>query len=508
MVKTWSAFISFFIGVSLLLIAFIVLIVAPEYNDFILGVALTGILGLSVFALIVRKKLVEVITSSFFKKLSNNLITIILVGCIFSLLNYVIYKNDLTFDFTKNKIHTLSEQSLNAMKLIAPNETLILRLFAKRGEWPRYQNLLKLYKNQKRDQVDLRFIDVEKEPALTELYKVQESGTLVVEYKKNKFSTLAVDELAVTNILLKILNPRKTTLYYTVGHNEISFMDKNLLGANYLREKILSSNYLLKPLELQNGIPQDCNAILIMNPQIEFLEVEIQNLTKYLENGGGLIFALSPQFNGLVTNNLLEFIKGLGLTFNNALVLDRLATQQGSQPSIPVVQSYNLEHPVTKKMESRTLVPVSGFFSFNESNQFSWDILIKSTPFPASWGEVNFDEVKTGQAVFNEDADFKGPLNIMVAGANESSRVIGYSSSQFIANQFQGQTPNFNLFLNSLNWVVKDDALISLDRPKLSGEIVYISDIHASIVFYFSVLFFPFIFFAAGIFAYRRKIRM
>ena len=245
-----------------------------------------------------------------------------------------------------------------------------------------------------------------------------------------------------------------------------------------------------------------------MNPQIEFLEQEIKNLKGYLAKGGALVFLISPQFNGLLIDNFLTFIRELGVTFNNALILDRLASKQGSQPSIPVVQSYNLEHPVTKKMENRTLFPVSGFFSFNENKKFSWDILIKSTPFPASWGEVNFDEVKEGKANFNEQTDYKGPLNIMVAGSNEESRVIGISSSQFIANQFQGQTPNFNLFLNALNWVVKDEALISLDRPKLSGEIVYISDIQASLVFYFSVLFFPFVFFIAGIFVYRRKLRL
>lgn len=508
MVKQWGAILSIFAGISFIMIASIMLIVAPEYQQFIYAVLGVGVLSLVIFIIILRREMKSFIQSNFFRQLVNSFLTIFLVGCIFSLLNFIVYKKDLTLDFTKNKIHTLSHQSLEALKLIEPGEKIIFRLFSKRDEWGRYRELLKLYKARKRDEIDLRFVDVETEPALTELYKIKESGTLVVEYKKTKFSTIAKDELAVTNILLKILNPKKTTLYYTVGHNEISFMDKNLLGANYLREKILSSNYLLKPLELQNGVPKDCNGIIIMNPQIEFLEQEIKNLKGYLAKGGALVFLISPQFNGLLIDNFLTFIRELGVTFNNALILDRLASKQGSQPSIPVVQSYNLEHPVTKKMENRTLFPVSGFFSFNENKKFSWDILIKSTPFPASWGEVNFDEVKEGKANFNEQTDYKGPLNIMVAGSNEESRVIGISSSQFIANQFQGQTPNFNLFLNALNWVVKDEALISLDRPKLSGEIVYISDIQASLVFYFSVLFFPFVFFIAGIFVYRRKLRL
>ena len=497
-----------FIALSLIIVAILIGIVAIEYKVFMWG-CLAG--GLSLGALLLlwwRKTVVVILRSNIFKQASQSLVTVFLCVCIMGILNFLIVKNDLTLDFTKNKIHSLSSQSRDALELIQPKEVLTMKLFAQRSDWERFGSLLRLYKNYKRDQIELQFIDVEREPALSELYNVKESGTLVLEFKGQKFNTVAKDELTVTNLLLKILSPHKITLYYTVGHNEVSFTDKNLLGADYLRDKILSSNFQLKALELHKGIPKDCSGILIMNPQIDFLKSEISKLQAYLKNGGGLLFALSPQFNGLLTKNLLGFAQRLGLTFNNALILDRLASRQGSQPSIPVIQSYNLEHPITKKMETRTFFPVSGFFSFNESNLFSWDILIKSAPFPATWGEVSFEEVKAGKAIYNESSDYKGPLNLMVAGNNDKSRVVGISSSQFVANQFQGQTPNFNLFLNALSWVVREESLISLDRPQLSGELVYISDIHASLIFYVAVVFFPFVFFVIGIIFYRKRLRL
>lgn len=495
-------------ALSLLAVALIMGVVAPEFPQVIWGTLGGGVFLLIVLAMWWKETILQVSKTSFFKRLTQNALNYVLILGILGLVNFLVYKNDLTLDFTKNKIHSLSDQSERALKMIKGEDKLILKLFAQKDKWPQYHSLLKLYQAVARNKLDLTYIDTNREPALSELYGVKQDGTLVLEYKGKKQTAVATDELAVTNALLKILNPKKRVLYYTVGHNEMSLFDKNLVGGDYLREKILKANFELKALELQNGIPADCNGVLILNPQIEFIESEIKQLDTYLRKGGSLLFSLAPQFNGLMTKNFLKLLYDYGVTYNNALILDRLATQQGSQPSIPVINSYNLDHEITKKQTERTLFPLSGFFSFNESKVFSWTILVKSTPFPASWGEVSFDEVKTGRATYNEATDFKGPLNIMIAGENKSSRIIGFSSASFISNQFQGQTPNYNLFLNSLSWMIKDEALISLDRPKLAGDLVYVSDMQASVVFYFSVLFFPFIFFIIGIIRYRKKLSM
>ena len=119
---------------------------------------------------------------------------------------------------------------------------------------------------------------------------------------------------------------------------------------------------------------------------------------------------------------------------------------------------------------------------------------------------MNFDEVKLGKAAYNEGLDYEGPLNIIVAGEDKrDSRVLISASTSFISNQFKGQTNNFNLFLNSLSWLARDEALMSLNRPSLKGNIIYVSDIHLSFVFYLVICVVPFIYFGLGIYFYRKK---
>lgn len=493
-----------FISISLLFVSIAMFIVAPEFGQFNFGLVSLTLIG--TLALILRNRIALklFVKTKLFKSIIINIINMTLMISILAIINFLVVKNDYYIDFTTNKLHTLSDQSKDALKLLS-NDKIKVSLFAKRGTWNRYLNLLNLYRNENKS-VELDVFDVEKEVALVNLYKVNENGTIVIEYKNKTYKTIATNELAVTNLLLKILNPIKKKVYYSVGHNELALNDKNPIGGNFLKEKILNSNLDLSPLELHRGIPSDATGVMILNPQIEFLPIEIQNLKKYIINGGSLLTTLSPQFNGVMIKNYLSFLSEFGVNYNNALILDRLAVQQGSQASIPVVNSYDTTHKITENITDRTLFPVSGVISLVKNDVFKWKSLAKSTPFPGSWGEVNFEEIKSGKAKYNELIDFKGPLNIFVAGESKKSRILVYGSSNFISNQFQGQSNNFNLFLNSLSWMLRDESLMSLNRPKLEGNLIYISEIQTSLIFYFTVLFFPFLFFAVGIFAYQKKL--
>jgi ABC-type uncharacterized transport system involved in gliding motility auxiliary subunit len=492
-----------FINLGLYASGLAMFIVAPEFSNFIFS-----ILGFSFFITLCllawkRKSLITLIKRKSFQLAFNNLLNIFLMMCILGVINYLIYKNDYYIDLTQNKLHSLSNQSKDAIKLLA-NHDLKLNLYAKRGTWAKYISLLKLYESSSKN-IKLEMFDVDKEVTLVSINNVTENGTLVVEYLGKTYKTIAKNELAVTNLLLKILSPNKKRLYYSVGHNEMSLNDKNAVGGNFLKEKILNSNYELYPLELQKGVPADASGVLVLNPQIEFLKIEIDNLRTYLKKGGSLLTTLSPHFNGVMVKNYLDLLIEYGINFKNILILDRLAAQQGSQASIPVVNSYPI-HKITKGMTDRTLFPVSGSLEMNDNTNIKWSALAKSTPFPGSWGEVSFEEVKQGRAAYNEGIDFQGPLNIVAAGEGPKTRILVFSSANFVANQFQGQSNNFNFFINSISWLVREEALMSLNRPQLEGNLIYISDTHLTLIFYFAIVFCPFFFFALGIFMFRKKL--
>jgi ABC-type uncharacterized transport system involved in gliding motility auxiliary subunit len=477
-------------------------IVAAEFVQFNVVTLVVAVLLSTVLGLLNRVVIATNLKTRLYKNIFTNLITIFLVFCIYGIINFLVSKNDIKFDLTREQIHSLSGQSLKIVDSLKTDK-LKFTLFAKRNDWPRFLNLLDMYAAANSN-IDIKAIDVDKDPALVKINKIKENGTLLVEYKGSLFRSKIEDELSVTKLLMTILRPSKQILYSIVGHNEMSFDDVKPSGLSVLREKIINSNFILKSLEIGQVIPKDAGAILIMNPRISFLEQEINLIKNYLGKGGKLLLTMSPDFSGNRLKHLNTLLESLGVEFKNAIILDRLSPGLGGQASIPIVSKYPEDHLVTKGFSGRTLFPVSAFYKIINSTNYKWTPLAQSTAFPATWGETSFEEVQSGKAQFSKN-DFKGPMNISLAGENGEGRVILFSSASFISNQFQGQTNNFNLFLNSLAWVVNEKTLFSLDRPKLEGNLIYISDIHFTFVFYFAILLFPFIFFVLAIISYRRK---
>ena len=496
--KPWLALIPF-IFFSLW---FSIWVTLSEFQVLMFSLLFAFLISSIAYVWLFMDEIIKFVLSKRFSHLMGHLFHYVLIVFIIIVINLFIVKNDYYLDLTMNKLHSLSTQSLNALKLLSGRKVKF-ELFASRSSWGRYHNLLKLYKHANPD-IDLTFYDIDKELSKVGLYKITEEGTLVISEGGKIWKGQATNELQVTSLLMKAFNPQKKKVYYTVGHNETSLNDKNKIGADFLREKIQNSNIETSSIELHKGIPKDTAALLILNPQIEFLDIELKYLKEYLVNGGSLILTMAPQFTGIVNENYTQLLENIGLKFNNIIILDRLSEQLGAQASIPIVNKFE-PHKITEQFQERALFPLSASWTTSDGI-FKWKTLAKSTPFPGSWGESNFEEIKLGKASYSENRDLKGPMPIMVIGQNDKSRIVAFSSNSFITNQFQGQTNNFNLFLNALSWAIGDENLITLDRPELKGNIVYLSQMQADLIFYFVVLIYPFLFFGVAIYMYRRQL--
>lgn len=463
-----------------------------------------------VFSLLVlflkRSALKTFSKSKLFKSLLREALTFILVLSILGITNYIVFKNNYSFDFTKNKIHSLSGQTQKVMDKLGKTP-LEFVLYAKRSDWERYLKLLNMFKKISPN-INIRVIDVDTEPALVAMNKISENGTLIINFKDKEYRTLVKDELALTNMLLKIVSPQNITLYFSTGHNESALDDEGQEGMSYLAQVLENSNFKMKLHDLSNKIPKDASALLVLKPQVSFSPLELEHVKKYINSGGSLLMTLAPRFDQIELKNLNKFLSSYGAMPINSIVLDRLSASQGGQASVPMINTYPEDNPITNGFQGRTLFPVTSFFKTSPNSEFSWKSLVSSLNFPATWGESDFSEVKSGKATYNEGVDEKGPLDLAIVGTSNSSgaKIILFGSTSFISNQFQGQANNFNLFLNSMSWAVDEKSILSLDRPELSGNLIYISAIHFTLIFYFVILFFPFVFFGIGIYFYRRKL--
>lgn len=505
--KNWLFPLWVIIDVLVFLCAVALWIAAPEYKT--LNICLT-LFAFSLGGLLVFYRHQEIrlfMKSAYFKKASHHGINALLVISILALLNYLGNKNYREFDLTTEKRNSLTDQTKKVLDMVkAP---LKMTVFSRREEWQSILNILKLYEAQNL-KIELEAIDTDLRPDLVKQKNITQNGTVIITYKGKESMFNITDELSVTNALLKILRHEKISLYMVTGHQELSCLDQNPEGVYQICERLKAQNYEIKNLDLTQTkeVPKDATAVFVMGPTSAFLPSEIAQLEVYLKQGGSMFLALAPAFKPELYSNLLKLAAPFGLTLGNDLVVDRLSTVQGAEATIPIVNKYDEEHPITLGFTQRTIFPLSSSVQLLTGND-SAQLLAMTSSFPGSWAETDLAGVTKGRAEFNENKDLKGPVGLMGIGesteSTKISRFVLLGSSSFLVNAHQAQSGNTTLFLNSTSWMVNDEGIISFNRPGIEEYPVILSAQHLQMIFVISILLVPIIFFGSAIFVYRRR---
>jgi ABC-type uncharacterized transport system involved in gliding motility auxiliary subunit len=491
------------------LISFAVLslwITAPEFKTLNIGLSVFA-LALALLLIMIRfKEIKSIITSNYFKKILYHGINIFLTLSILGVINYLGNKNFKEYDLTSQKRNSLTDQSRKVIQMV--KSPLKITVFALREEWDSMLNLVKLYKAQN-NLITIEAIDTDVRPEIVKSKNITQNGTVIIEYNGQETPFLLVDELSVTNALLKSLRTEKVILYFTTGHQELSCSETSQEGISGLCEKLKSQSYEIRTLDLTKmmSVPSDATAVVVLGPISGFLQQEAEILNKYVQKGGSLFLALAPAFKTKLYDNLIEIVKPYGLDLGKDIVIDRLSTIQGAEATIPIVSKYETQHPITEGFNQRTVFPLSSSVK-SVPGKDTATILAYTSSYPGSWAETDLKAVTQGKARYEEKKDSKGPIGLIGAaeGTGEStSRIILLGSSSFLVNAYQTTSGNMTLFLNSLSWLVNDEDIISFNRPGIEESPVILSAKHLQMIFVISILLVPIIFFGTAIFIYRRR---
>jgi ABC-type uncharacterized transport system involved in gliding motility auxiliary subunit len=504
--RNWLFPLWIIIDVLLFLAVVSLWIAAPEFRTLNLSLTVFA-LALAFLLLLLRFEEVKVfVRSRYFEKILYHGINILLLFSIFGMINYLGNKNFKDFDFTKEKRNSLSDQTRKVIDQI--RDPLKMTLFAKREEWASILNLLKLYQSGN-NKVQIEAIDTDVRPDLVKANNITQNGTVVINYKEKESSFLISDELSVTNAMLKIMREENVVLYFISGHQELSCKETSPEGVSELCRRLSAQNYEVKDLDLSKvvRVPRDATAVFVLGPISGFLKQEVEILKEYVDEGGRLFLALAPAFKSELYDNLIAIVRPYGLDLGKDVVIDRLSTVQGAEATIPIVDRYEVNHPITKGFNLRTVFPLSSSVKLLSGKDMA-QILAFTSDYPGSWAETDLKAITQGKAQFDDKKDQKGPIGLygIAEGTGQStSRIVLLGSSSFLINAYQTQSGNMTLFLNSVSWMVNDEGIISFNRPGLEEFPVILSAQHLQMIFVVSILIVPIVFFGAAIFIYRRR---
>jgi len=389
-------------------------------------------------------------------------------------LNYIAVKKPKNWDFTKNKIYTLSDQTDGVLKGLK-DEVRVVAFFApNEPEFNELDQRLRQYR-QRTDKLKVEMLDPSKHVKEVKDFNISQGGPRVIVKSGSKESRAKdVSEEALTNAISEVTRGASKKIYFSKGHGEHAIGDATERGMKLWVDGLKSEGYQIGEIELAatKEMPADAQALVVAGPVASLTEGEAKLVQDWVDKGGKLIAMVDPG----VHSGLEKTFAAWGFKLGEDEVIDT----ESQQPEFAIAQEY-AEHPITNPRSSSfslaCIFPLARSVQKAKDSPPGWVVTELARTGPRSWGET--DPIDKGTVEYTPGKDLKGPVPLAVAaihgtGANEA-RVVAIGNSNFAANGFYQLRGNRDFALNAASWVAREEAKISIRPRTRSGNHLFLT---------------------------------
>lgn len=510
-----SRFASFYgvVGVILLLFAGIAYFITRDVSSYVLAHTIIGTFAVIAFLALAKGSL-----STFFGErstkygLSAALYALLFFAILF-FINFLSARHHHRFDLTESGVYSLSPQTLGIIQRL--DKPLTINAFVEAGSDPQLRELLDSYHDAS-DKVTFAIIDPDKQPDLAEKYQIATIPAVHLQYgdRSNVVNKLSEEEL--TNGIIRVTRAEKKTIYFLEGHGEPSIDDlQDPKGYGQIKTSLDNESYEVKKLVLSEGaaIPDDANLVIVAGAERSLLPHEIQAIDAYLkrDKGGHVLFLLNPR----ATPELATYLKDWGVQVGNDVIVDeQIQLLKGRTFTLtPFVTTYGA-HPITEELSRRgtsalTAYGISRSTEPQQDGKKGLTSVSLAKTGPNSWAETDMESVFQKQTARLDEQDRRGPISLAVAVTanlkdlgldhDGTSRLAVFGNAVFANNQFIGQYFNRDFIMNTVNWLVGEEGLISVRSRTMRASRVQFTAQQGTLIFYLSVLIMPELLLIAGL---------
>ena len=461
----------------------------------------------------------------------NSLVMSVLFLAIVVIVNMIVFKYDWKKDLTKNKLHTLSEQSVKVVKGLESEVRLLA--FISPMQQPAFEQAFEKYTYYSQ-KLKPQYVDVDRDPVLVNKYEIKRLGTIVVE---SDTRTARVDNLSgpedpkleekLTNAIIQVAKGTKKKVYFLSGHGERLPSDTSENGYSKMKESLTSSRYNVDELVLldKESIPADAEILIIPAPRTDYLPHELNLLEGYLNKGGKVLVLLEPDSTGTIQPLLAKY--GVNWTpGKTVLEFNVLQRMSQSNPLTPLVTDYDKTHEITSEMAQPTIFSVTTPIekTTNAPEGTSVSSLFKTSAQSFVIALNALEQLKGKKVNIAEKAERPGPVDLAVAvsgkvksdaavDANKDAtkeeadakkeptdyRLVVVGDADFAGNSLRTKGLNSDLFQNMLSWLSEEEDLIAVRARPSDESKLEITEARFRWINLISIMLAPLISFLAGV---------
>ncbi|MFB0846213.1 GldG family protein [Paenibacillus oleatilyticus] len=420
----------------------------------------------------------------------------------------------LQVDLTQNKKFTLSDQTTQTLKALDKDVHIISLTSDQTDPYIKRQvvDLVQEYKK-RNGKITFDEYDMIKQPAIAKQYEVDPSGTLVVESGTQKKTIYYYDmflpgqqqgqykfsgEEKLTQALVNLNSKEKSKVYFLSGHNEIP-----LSSMNMWKSGLEGENYEVKDLNLlrEGKIPDDASMLFIIGPENDVSDKEAELIKTYLNGKGKLYLALG--FNkDMATNwkNIDAIMAAYGIKDQHAVAIE--PRQSMLYDPLTIIPEYG-SHTITSKLQQYDLLTMMTLAVSLNADQpvadFPVTSILKTTA--QAYGETDLKTLANSSRSTKDANDVKGPLNLgyVVEDKDKKPKAVVLGGSTLFDDRVIAQQGNRDFALNTVGWLQEQQNQVTI-RPR-EGDAIQTAMLTAgqgNMIFYGTVLVFPFLFLIAG----------
>lgn len=425
---------------------------------------------------------------------------VIVIVAVLSAANFLADRYNKSYDSTKNKRYSLSDQTDKVVKGLKQDVTITY--YDKGTEFNRARDLLDRY-DKLSPKLKIDYIDPEKKPQLARQQGVRNFGTIFVQAGAKREEAKSVTEEEITGALIRALKSGERNACFVSGSGERTIDDSNRGGLSTMKETLEKNNYKTRAISLleKPEVPKDCTILMVVAPTKDYIPAEVGAIKTYVENGGRALFLVEPSIKlgrTEVSDNadLVNLLSGWGATLDKGLVLEDSPVGQmmGLGPQIPLIVSYESQ-PIVRDMKgTATIFPLSRAIETKATDKTTVEKLFTTSDRSFSTTNLNSNVV-----TFDSKKDKKGPLTLAAAGtyntgkSGSQGRFVVVGSADWAGNGVlpARQFGNRDLFLNMMNWLSSDEDLISIRPKDPEDQSFAMTASQRNLVFYWSILLLP-----------------
>src|SRR6516164_693996 len=446
----------------------------------------------------------------------NVVVQIVLVLFLAAMLNSFAFKHYKRWDFSRDQKYALSDKTKRFLHTLKGKMRITVFFSPNTPITADVQNLLTEYQYGGKEKVDVEHIDPERNLSrakeLFDKYKVvTDESLLVLDYegrnKTVKASEMAdVDqsgmalgegprvaafkgEQAITSAMIDLVEGKKKTLGYVTGHKEPA-LSAPTSPISLLKTFIENENIKFQELNLldQPAMPADVNAVMIVGPQYDFSDREMQVLRDFWDKQGRILVFVDPAAN---VPRLRAFLYELCVKVNDdrLMVFVRTGIQELALTRDVQVRFLG-DSPMTKRLAEVRAIFVGGTASLALNPNRSRAANIRLEPLIQAekgyFAETDYNS--DNQAKLQADAQKAADMPLTIAASAErggsadarvqlnSSRLVAVSNATFVQDSaiMQDQAA-LDFVSGAVNWLLSREQMIGI-APKIPKPLTFSLD--------------------------------